>query len=128
MASGSCMCGKNTIFLEGEPILKALCHCNDCRKIGGSMYSTNLLVPKDALKADTSKLNQFTKVSDDGFTITSYFCGDCGSTLYRQSTGFPEGVLDNVTPDIPTTEFYSSRRPTWIPQLPGAAQKHSTSE
>ncbi|TVY19353.1 hypothetical protein LARI1_G003563 [Lachnellula arida] len=129
MTSGACLCGKYTIRHEGEPQLKAICHCNDCRKISGSMYSTNLFVGADTLKAEPSDLKQYSKPTDAGNTITSYFCDNCGTTLWRESTGLPgvkivkEGVLEKVSGGKPAVEFYASRRADWVPQITGADQK-----
>lgn len=35
---------------SGEPNAHVLCHCKDCKKISGSMYSTNVVVPEDNFK------------------------------------------------------------------------------
>ena len=101
--------------------MKALCHCNDCRKITGSTYSTNLLVPGESFKVSGSP-KSIAKTADGGNTITSYFCGDCGSTLWRDSATFGTskavkvGVMDdpnaigNTKPDV---ELYSELRVPW---------------
>lgn len=70
-------------------IQKALCHCADCRKISGSAYSTNLFVDVAALNLVAGSPKLYSKPTDAGNTITSYFCGDCGGTLWRQSSGYP---------------------------------------
>lgn len=71
------------------PHTQALCHCQDCRKISGSTYSTNLFVPTSALQLVSGTPKQYSKRTDAGNSITSYFCGDCGVTLWRQSSGYP---------------------------------------
>ena len=35
---------------SGEPNAHVLCHCLDCRKISGSTYSNNIVVPEDNFK------------------------------------------------------------------------------
>ncbi|KAL8902293.1 MAG: hypothetical protein Q9207_004777 [Kuettlingeria erythrocarpa] len=88
MPSGSCLCGLCTIQITREPEFKALCHCLDCRKISGSTHSTNLFVGADACVVVSGAPREFGKATDKGNTITSYFCGDCGTTLWRESSGF----------------------------------------
>ena len=62
---------------------QALCHCVDCRKITGSTYSTNLVVGGEGFTSSGNP-KTFTKTADSGQPITSFFCGNCGSTLWRE--------------------------------------------
>ncbi|MCJ1250609.1 hypothetical protein MMC30_007837 [Trapelia coarctata] len=93
------------------------------------MFSTNVFVKSDALKLESGSPKEYSKPTDAGNEITSYFCGDCGTTLWRESTGFPgikilkEGVLETVSGTKPTIEFYSVRKPEWLPEVAGAEQK-----
>ena len=63
--------------------------------------------------------------------MTSYFCGDCGSTLYRKSSGIPGvtimkvGCIDDLNAlekFKPDTELYVKHRVAWLPEIAGAAQ------
>ena len=56
-------------------IYKALCHCADCRKMSGSIYSANVIIPDDGFKITSGKPKTISKKADSGNTITSYFCG-----------------------------------------------------
>ncbi|MCJ1375901.1 hypothetical protein MMC20_007139 [Loxospora ochrophaea] len=93
------------------------------------MYSTNLMVGTDALKLESGSPKQFSKGTDAGNTITSFFCDSCGTTLWRESTGFPgikivkEGTLDTVSGGKPTLELYTPRRAEWVPEVTAAEQK-----
>lgn len=51
-----------------HPPLQALCHCNDCQKISGSIFSTNVVVPGEDFKV-TGTPKVFTKTADSGNTI-----------------------------------------------------------
>lgn len=79
---GGCFCGNVRIKYSGEPQGKALCHCMDCRKITGSTYSTNLIIPGEGFEVTKGTPKTIAKKADSGNTITSHFCGDCGSTLW----------------------------------------------
>lgn len=69
---------------------------------------------------------------DTGNTVTSHFCGDCGSTLWRDGPTFGEGkvikvgimddvnALDNAQPGV---ELYAPERVKWVSAISGAAQK-----
>lgn len=63
--------------------LQALCYCQDCRKISGSTYSTNLFVASYEFRVISGNPKQYSKFSDIGSTMTSHFREDCGVTLWR---------------------------------------------
>jgi len=110
--------------------MQALCHCNDCRKITGSTYSTNIVVPDDGFKVQGTP-KTISKTADGGNEITSHFCGDCGSTLFRTSKTFGEnkvvkaGVMDDadaLDKAKPGAELYKENKVGWVPDTAGAAQ------
>ncbi|RYP13908.1 hypothetical protein DL767_010500 [Monosporascus sp. MG133] len=129
MPEGSCFCGKVRIAYEGEPTAKAICHCLDCRKIGGSTYSTNIVVPGNGFKVVSGTPKTISKTADSGKEITSHFCGDCGSTLFRDGESFGDnkvvkvGVMDDVNAledAKPAVELFAARKPSWILDVPAA--------
>ncbi|KAL1642430.1 hypothetical protein SLS58_005504 [Diplodia intermedia] len=130
---GSCCCGAVGIKSTGEIQAKALCHCLDCRKITGSTYSTNIIVAGNGFSVTRGTPKQFSKTADSGKTITSNFCGDCGSTLWRQSEAFGDariikagtldtpGAVDEVAK--PAAELFTTQRVPWVSAIAGAEQK-----
>ena len=107
-----------------------ICHCLDCRKISGSTYSTNLRVPAGAgFRVTAGAARTVAKTADTtGNTVTSHFCGDCGSTLFRTGPTFGDGVtivkagvmddpaaLDHARPAV---ELFVGHRVAWVPELP----------
>jgi len=131
MPSGSCFCGNVKIEYTGEPQGKALCHCLDCRKISGSTYSTNVIIPEEGFKVIAGTPKTISKTADSGNTITSHFCGDCGSTLFRDGKSFPgakvvkAGVLDDheaLNDAKPALELFHPTRVNWVPETQGADQ------
>lgn len=132
MPEGGCFCAKVRYSVEGEPLAKALCHCLDCRKITGSTYSTNLIVAGSNFKLLSGTPKSFAKTADSGREIVSHFCGDCGSTLWRDGASFGEnkvikvGTLDDIDAldkAQPAVELFSSHRVSWVGEITGAAQK-----
>ncbi|KAI1504742.1 Mss4-like protein [Biscogniauxia marginata] len=123
MPTGSCFCGNIRISYEGEPSVQALCYCIDCRKVTGSTYSTNLIVPDAEFRVLAGTPKRIAKIADSGHEIASHFCPDCGTTLWREGPAFPgskivkAGVLDdeNALGELnPTVELFVSRRPGWV--------------
>ncbi|KPI34467.1 uncharacterized protein AB675_4057 [Cyphellophora attinorum] len=137
MPTGSCFCEKVKIEYSGEPAMTALCHCADCRKISGGLYSHNIVVPVSAFNITSGKstLKEISKTADSGKSITSAFCTDCGTTVFRygDSFGGPDGmriikagVLDDV--DVlnntkPGAELYASERISWVQKVGGSEDK-----
>jgi len=134
MPTGSCFCGNIKVEYSGEPAMTALCHCADCRKISGGNYSNNIVVPVTNFKILSGTPKEISKIADSGKEITSSFCGDCGTTLWRHGDAFggrdgmrliKAGILDdlNVINSIkPGAELFSPERVSWVPAVDGAGQ------
>ena len=75
---------------------QVLCHCTDCRKVSGSMFTTNLFVASHALTLTSGTPKTFSKKADSGNAIVSFFCGDCGTTLWRETDGIRVRVCISV--------------------------------
>ncbi|KAJ4342072.1 hypothetical protein N0V87_001398 [Didymella glomerata] len=132
MVAGGCMCGNVRYEAGGESAASILCHCTDCRKIGGSTYSTNGVYDADQFKVTKGTPKQHKKKADGGNEIISNFCGDCGSTMWREGATFPgkrivkvgtlddTNILDNLTINA---ELYADTRPKWVAPQSGADQK-----
>ncbi|KAF2272500.1 DUF636 domain protein [Westerdykella ornata] len=135
MVGASCLCGAVRIQFSDEVLAKVLCHCLDCRKISGSTYSTNILVPGTNFSIASGTPKQFTKKVDSGKDFTSFFCGDCGSTLWREGESFGDGKVIKVgtVDDVdalgkarPETELFARSRVEWVREVEGAVQKETS--
>ena len=116
MLHGSCLCGKVTYEITGEPGPIGVCHCQRCRKANGSAF--NAVVPVNAanfrlLSGDTLKKYE----SSPG--VGRYFCGDCGSPIYSQRDAQPEllrvriGTLDSALPGKPAVHIFVGSKASW---------------
>jgi hypothetical protein len=72
------------------------------------------------------------KTADSGNIITTYFCPECGSSMYRAGMTFSGqrvlqgGVLDDM--DILNNlkmevELFAQQRVSWVPKLQGTSDK-----
>ncbi|KJK68762.1 Glutathione-dependent formaldehyde-activating enzyme [Aspergillus parasiticus SU-1] len=77
MVVGGCFCGNIRVEYNGEPIISALCHCYDCRKLTGTLFTYSFVVHKADLKI-TGNPKEVAKRADSGNHIKNYFCSDCG--------------------------------------------------
>jgi len=114
--TGSCLCGGVQFSVSGAPLRTGLCHCKDCRKAGGSVYSAYAIWPREAF--ETTGI-----VSTYG---TRSFCPTCGGRVATVDDNEAEvmiGSLDIAPTDlVPEYELWTSRRETWLQALPGTEQ------
>ena len=110
---------------------QALCHCADCKKISGSAYSTNIIIPNEGFQVTSGTPKTWSKKSDSGSEVTTSFCGDCGTNMWRNTSTFGDnrvvktGILDNLSSlnDLkPDVELYAPQRVSWIKAVDGAKQ------
>ncbi|KAH6881283.1 hypothetical protein J4E91_008886 [Alternaria rosae] len=132
MPAGGCFCGNVRYEVQGESGGNILCHCLDCRKITGSAYSTNAVYSDEGFKVTKGTPKAHTVKGDSGNDVTSMFCGDCGSTMWRQGDTFAgkriikvgtlddTSILDNMKMNA---ELYVDHRPKWVGSQESAAQK-----
>jgi len=114
--TGSCLCGQVRYSLEGEPFLTGLCHCLDCRKESGAMFTFYAKWP----------LSAFRVIGTVKTARGRSFCPDCGSRLFNLHDDDVEirlGSLDDApTGLVPKQEGWTIRREHWLFPVAGAPQ------
>ncbi|KAJ5598543.1 hypothetical protein N7537_008627 [Penicillium hordei] len=93
MAIGVCFCEKIRIRSTGEPVATGLCHCTDCRKLTGTLYTYSLIFKSAEIKTSGNP-EKITKPAESGNIIENYFCSNCGTPLYAYK--FPSGEWDSL--------------------------------
>lgn len=88
-------------------------------------------MPEEGFTIISGSPKQISKQADSGNDITSHFCGDCGSTLFRDGASFAGakivkvGVMDDVSAleqAKPAVELYAAERVPWVGRVEGADQ------
>ena len=88
----SCNCGKLSVTYEGpDPERISLCHCNECQRRTGSVFSVQARLPIEQVTIE-GKSTTWTFPSGSGKPatfrscdsggVTYHFCPECGSTVY----------------------------------------------
>jgi len=70
----SCYCGECQVIVKGDPKMCVFCHCDDCRKWGGSIAQAAKLYPADAV---TVVGKTFSKVAGE----RRQACAACGGKV-----------------------------------------------
>ncbi|TVY78432.1 hypothetical protein LSUE1_G004266 [Lachnellula suecica] len=133
MPQSSCLCGANVITWDAEPAFKFRCHCTDERKLTGAAFALNILVPIEAPTVIKGKLSVWGKTVDSGNIISNHSCSQCGSLLYRTSTGYPgtlaikAGCIDSKEDPsstyVPDIEIFTRSRVPYVAAFEGVRQE-----
>ena len=117
--AGRCHCG--SVSWSFAPSVQAVlkCHCNNCRKLQGSDYSTWVVVPSDqfSLTSGHEQVSSYTT----GVSSRS-FCSQCGTTVFLnngkhfpEATIVPLGLIENFDDALaPQAHVYSSDKAGWV--------------
>ncbi len=97
---GGCYCGKLRYRAEGEPMMRAQCHCRECQYITGGAPNLFMLMPAQGFSYTSGAPKQFTR-GDLEQPVTREFCADCGTHLITRRPGLPAVVLKIGTLDEP---------------------------
>jgi hypothetical protein len=113
---GKCLCG--AVEFEVVPPYPALyqCHCSLCRKQGGSVSNTGMIVATGRFRwlAGESLVTQWTR----GSGFRSYFCSRCGAPVPNplRDTGYiwvPSGLLESDERLEIRAQLYVDSRANW---------------
>lgn len=106
--TGSCLCGAVRIAITGAPYRVGICHCLDCRKHSGAVFSAAAMYPVDAVAITGATADYNGR----------HFCPTCGASLFARSGDEIElqlGCLDAPNQLAPTYENWVIRREHWLP-------------
>ena len=110
---GSCLCAAVRYEVRGPFPKLYQCHCSLCRKQGGSVSNTGLIVIAGNFRWLSGEEGIGRWQRPTGFR--SWFCSQCGSTIPNplRDTGYvwvPAGTLDDDAPlEIAMQVFLASR-------------------
>jgi hypothetical protein len=114
--TGGCLCHGVRFKVTGAPLRIGLCHCTDCRKSSGSVYSAYAIWSIDA----------FEQTGITGTYGGRSFCPTCGgrvTSIREDEAEVMIGSLDIAPTDLaPEYELWIGRREHWLEPLPNAVQ------
>jgi hypothetical protein len=97
---GGCYCGALRYAAEGEPALRAQCHCRECQYISGGSPNMFMLMPPEGFSYTKGTPKQFTR-SDLERAVTREFCAQCGTHILTRRPGQKSIILKAGTLDDP---------------------------
>jgi hypothetical protein len=90
--TGGCYCGAVRYEAEGAPIMKARCHCRECKYYTGGEGNDFMAMPAGGFRYTKGQPKGFTKPGVTG-AATREFCADCGTPLLTRSPALPIAVI-----------------------------------
>jgi hypothetical protein len=121
--SGHCLCGAVSYRCDAEPVVTALCHCDDCQHQTGTTFSIVVVVPSQALEIEGESLATYETVGrESGAQRERKFCSNCGSPIATLMADMPDlavlkaGTLDDRSWLQPTLEIYGDSAQEWFPE------------
>ena len=92
---GGCYCGAVRYTCEGDPLVKAQCHCRECQYLTGGAPNMFVAMPEDGFVYVKGEPKQFSR-SDLERPVTREFCPECGTHLLTRSPARPGAVIVKV--------------------------------
>jgi hypothetical protein len=116
----TCCCG-NVELSFSLPVTKVVqCHCESCRKMNGSDYSTWIAINNDQFSVDDG--NEYIKEFRLNNLSSKSFCSTCGTGVFgingkhfKDQKLVPLGIVSNYTYEIkPQVQVYTDNRAAWV--------------
>lgn len=125
MAGKSDLTGAGTYGLikyHAEADLRRIvnCHCNMCRKMNGSAFSSYAVIPRKLLvMSGDDSLAQY-QVAE---SARKHFCRSCGTPLFKTNEKYPGacmiylGTLEGSASHLPSINIFSESILGWIKNI-----------
>jgi hypothetical protein len=97
---GGCYCGDVRYVSEGEPFLRAQCHCRACQHVSGGAPQMFMLVEPDGFRYVKGQPKSYTRPDKEN-AVTREFCANCGTHMITRRPGLKQLVLKVGTLDDP---------------------------
>jgi hypothetical protein len=113
-----CCCGSLRAEASGEPVLVHVCHCTQCQRRTGSVFSVGSFFPKSQVHIQgPSKL--YVRDGQESRKVRTHFCPDCGTTVYGEADARPGliaifvGAFGDPNFPAPTRSIWEQSRHSW---------------
>jgi hypothetical protein len=126
MADARCGCGALTLTLSEPSKLVVACHCLDCQRRTGAPFGVGAFYPVDVVAISGTR-KEFTRDAASGGKVHSYFCPNCGSTIYWRADNLPSligvaiGALADPKYPAPVRSVFEQSKHNWV-QIDGAVE------
>ena len=116
--TGGCLCGSLRYGAKVKPQISIICCCRQCQQITGTGHAAQFGLPRVEVSI-TGEPKVHLLVADSGNTVSSAFCGNCGSPLFKATSGFPDmlffhaATLDDPASFKPQSVVWTKSKQPW---------------
>jgi hypothetical protein len=128
MSDARCSCGTLALSLPGPSNLVVACRCTDCQGRTGAPFGVGAFYPVEVVTISGTP-KQFTRASASGGKVHTYFCPNCGSTVYWKADNLPAligvavGALADPKYPAPVRSIFEQSKHAWV-QIDDATVEH----
>jgi hypothetical protein len=128
MITARCSCGAVALSLPGPSSLVAACHCIDCQRRTGAPFGVGAFYRAEVVKISGDP-KEYVRAAASGGKVRSYFCRDCGSTVYWTADNLPAmigvavGTIADADYPAPVRSVFEQSKHAWV-DINGAAVEH----
>ena len=119
MTKAQCSCGAVSLALPGPSSLVVACHCIECQRRTGSPFGVGAYYAADAVTI-SGTATEYVRDGNSGGKFRSYFCANCGSTVYWTADKLPAmiGVAVGAIADpdfrAPDRSVFEQSKHHWV--------------
>ena len=106
-----CQCGQLSVQLAGAPQSVVACHCVDCQRRSGSPFGVLAYYAADQATI-AGNVKRFERPTATGGVFETFFCPECGSTVYARAAKHPT-MLGVAVGAIAYRDFPAPVRSVW---------------
>ena len=117
--TAQCQCGSLRAVTSGEPLFSYLCHCQCCQRRSGAIVHSGAYYLKTQVQYHgASKI--YGRKADSGFDVRLHFCPECGTTVYWETSKYPDrcgiavGCFADPAFPPPTMSMYEDYKHPWL--------------
>lgn len=131
MITARCSCGAVALSLPGPSSLVVACHCTDCQRRTGAPFGVGAFYPADAVTISGAP-KEYVRTAASGGKVRSYFCPDCGSTVYWKADNLPAmvgvavGAIAAANYPAPVRSVFEQSKHAWV-EIAGAERFRQSS-
>ena len=116
--NGSCLCGDVRYSVEESFEAFYLCHCEQCQKVTGSAFASNILTSVDNIEWLSGE-DKIVNYQDRTRDFSKAFCGNCGSGVPHINSKkthlvIPAGSLNDALSSSPRANLFRPESPDWL--------------
>lgn len=128
MFEGQCQCGAVHYRVQGSSQTAFVCHCTECQRQSASAFGMALWVQDAQVQLSGPALQEWTRTTPSGKSMTARFCPVCGTRLFHQVAlpGAPlsikPGSLHNSRALRPVAHIWTASKQDWVRLEPEVLQ------